>query len=219
MNHTAMKTTATAQPRLTCRIARAWSAWREDDTTRPAPGLAARHAADCPDCAQHFAALSALENALRQEARTAALAAQAQEVPLGLEDRIWGAVRPIVREPARVRRAAAWRRWVPALGAVAGALAVAAVLWNEPNRVASGEDITFTQDDLRQLTASIETLSQKVLNAPTVESVAARQPDALTAELNALRSDGRAALRFLERSFLPSDMQLGTTDAPTEVSG
>ena len=220
MKPTAMKTTASAQPRLTCRLARAWSAWREDDATRPAPGLAARHAAACPDCAQHFAALSALENELRQEAR--ALAAQAEPaLPLGLEDRIFAAVRPIVREQARTRRAPAWTRWLPVALGTAAALAVAAVMWNgTPGHSTSlADDIAFTQQDLQQLTASIESFSQKVLSAPATNTAATSQPDALSAELKALRADGQAALRFLERSFLPSSLTGGGQSDATEING
>ncbi len=220
MNQPAMKTTAPAQPRLTCRLARAWSAWREDDATRPAPGLAARHAAGCPDCARHFAALSALENELRQEARAFAGGAE-PELPLGLEDRIFAAVRPVLREQAQVRRAPAWQRWLPVALGTAAALAVTAALWNgAPGKsTIPSDDIAFTQQDLQQLSASIESFSQKVLSAPAANTAATAQPDALSAELEALRSDGRAALRFLERSFLPSNVSLGGQSDATEING
>lgn len=222
MNHRPMSqtTTTNAQPPLACRVARAWSAWRETDaaTATPAPGAASRHVAGCPDCAQHFAALVALETGLRQEAR--AIAAQEIELPLGMEDRIWSAVRPVVRE----RRVSPLRRWLPTALGAAAAVALTAVVWtrvggDEMTPIASNPTtVEFGSDDLQQLAASIETFSQKVLAAPAVVQVAAQQPSSLDSELRALRSDATGALRFLERSFLPSTVRLSRSDA-TEIRG
>ena len=226
MNHRPMSSSSSnpnAQPPLACRVARAWSAWRETDaaTATPAPGPAAKHVAGCPDCAQHFAALVALETGLGQEAR--ALASQEIELPLGMEDRIWSAVRPVVRE----RRVSPVRRWLPTALGAAAAIALTAVVWT---RVGSDDAVTpiaqgnataveFGANDLQQLAASIETLSQKVLNAPAIAQVAAQQPGSLDSELQALRSDATGALRFLERSFLPSTMRPTSNDESAELSG
>ena len=225
MNHRPMSSShanasANAQPRLACRVARAWSAWRETDaaTAAPAPGAAARHVAGCADCARHFAALVALEKGLRAEARV--LAAQEPALPLGMEDRIWAAVRPVLRE----QRVNPLRRWLPTALGAAAAIALTTAVWthvdsNEVTPIASAAATEFGAEDLQQLAASIETLSQKVLAAPAVVQVAAQQPGSLDSELRALRSDATGALRFLERSFLPSTMRLTSNGESAELSG
>ncbi len=208
-----------AQPRLTCRIARAWSAWREDDHTRPAPGWAAQHTADCPDCVQHFAAIGQLENALRTEARAVAAQTAELEVPLGMEDRIFAAVRPIVATP--VRRRSALSRWAPSLLGAAAAVALTTVVWlrigdgTEP--LVAAHDTEFSPQDLQQLSASIETFSQKLLVASANRQAAPAEPNGLTQELQALRSDSRAVLTFFKRSFLPSDLRSPVAGDAEEV--
>lgn len=202
-------TNPSAQPRLTCRIARAWSAWREDDHTRPAPGWAAHHAAQCPDCAQHFAAIGQLENALRTEARAVAAQTAEVEVPLGMEDRIFAAVRPIVATP--VRRRSALSRWAPALLGTAAAVALTTMVWlrigDGSESMVAANDADFSPQDLQQLSESIETFSEKLLVASAHRQAAPAEANGLTQELQALRSDSRAVLTFFKRSFLPSDMQ------------
>ncbi|WP_221032631.1 hypothetical protein [Actomonas aquatica] len=224
MNHHAPssdRSSSTPAP-LSCRLVRAWSAWREDDAPVPASGWAARHVERCPDCAQHFTALRELETGLRREAREQAAAMAEVEVPLGMEDRIFAAVRPIVREQARVRRAPAWQRRLPAILGAAAAVALATVLWtgigssDTPDQNVAAADVEFSPEDMQQLTASVASFKDRVFSAPT--TVPAEAPkDGLSAELQALRSDTSAALRFLERSFLPSDVSLSGRNAATEA--
>lgn len=198
----------TGRPGLVCRVVRFTQSWHEEDSEPR--GMAGRHAENCADCADYFARAQHLERALVAENRDAAPA----EIPAGLEDRIWAAVRPEVvarREPAKP----AWRAdWRPILGgAIAAALVVAVWLGQDPTvdrdgvsgqTVVTADALEFNEADMQQLVATVESFSTDLLTASTRNDQTPAQPNVLEQELEALGSDARGALRFLGQNFLPS---------------
>jgi hypothetical protein len=153
-----------------------------------------------------------LQDGLRHEAQIAAAAVHESETPVGLEDRIWAAVRPEVVARTPQTRPSLVRSWFRLEFGALAALAVAAVVWFGMGRVSSPmvDDVPaptvaeFNQADLQELAASLASLPQRVLAPSSDTTVAAGSPGALEAELSALGSDTRAVWEFLERSFLPS---------------
>ncbi|MCF3650138.1 hypothetical protein [Synoicihabitans lomoniglobus] len=203
-----------SSPSFVCRSVRWWSARQDADAGGAAPtaGWTSRHVANCPDCLNYFSAVSQLQTGLRQEAQDLATAVDEADIPLGLEDRIWAAVKPeVVPRAPRVRRSLVSQWLKLEVGALA-AIAVAAVVWFGWGRVSPSAPVQvpapvvadFDQADLQELAASLASLPQRVL-APSAEAtVAAGSTGALETELSALGSDTRAVWEFLERSFLPS---------------
>jgi hypothetical protein len=196
------------RPRLICRTIRVLHS-RQNDLSTDA-GIVGRHRVSCAVCAEYFARASALESSLSREARAEIPA----EIPAGLEDRIWAAVRPEVgarSAPARSGWSAGWRP------VAMGALAVLAlgVVWLAQRPTSSlgdesvvlAETVEFDEADMRGLIATIETHSTEWLTATVRAEASVRKPSVLEQELDALGSDARGALRFLERNFVPSTLR------------
>lgn len=211
-----------SSPRLVCRSVRWWSAQHERDTAGPAPGLATRHTAGCPDCANYFAAARTLDATLRHEAQAMASVATQTPVPAGLEDRIWAAVRPeFPAHHQQHRRARFGRGWLRLEVGALAALALAGIVWFSvppDSGTPAGQTLTnatpeFGERDLQALAANLKNLSERFLAPPAAASNTPPRAGSLESEWLALNSDTRAALRFLERSFLPSATSTTEPDA------
>ncbi len=200
-----------APRRLVCRLMRWIDAWQGDDT---APrGRVYRHGENCAACAAYFARSHGLEQRLQEESRATAPG----EIPAGLEDRIWAAVRPEIdarREPVNSK---GWADWRPlGMGAIAAAL-VLAVWWGgrdsgggegtPDGAMAAADRLEFNEADMRELVATVEQFSTEWLAVSARESEHALQASVLDQELQALGSDARGAWRFLEQNFLPRAVQ------------
>ena len=206
------------RPRVFCRLVRFWRAHRGSDAGS-IRGAGARHVAQCPDCQCYYAAERKLDEALQAEAATMTSA----DIPLGLEDRIWAAVKPEVESRPGASDQPNWRGCLLAGSTALAAAAVAMVIWLGPADDSSGftselpgADIAeFDAGDLQALVTDLEAYSQRLLTVevrPTTET-----PGALEQELTALADDTRAAWRFLERSFLPTPRSAGA-DTPDSAS-
>ena len=198
-------------PRLTCRAARAVGLWHGAAVTPDGSGWVARHAATCPACAGFFAGARQLESSLRQEAVDTPV-----DLPAGLEDRIWAAVRGPVKHSRWAD--AHWRGFaMPALAAVA-VVAVGA-LWltrsvghgGDEGAVARAPAAEFNERDLRELASTLGTYS-KALLVPAVqaEEATVAETGALEQEWQALGQDTVSAWKFLAANFIP------TSDASAE---
>jgi len=178
-------------PRLACRIVRPWIAVFGDASAGGLRGLGSGHVAACDDCRRFFSACHALELALKREATQ-----QASPMPAGIEQRITRAAGRSVPTPHP--RAT---RLVPLAlaGAVAcAALAVLVVQHRSPlPDVPPPDQPAFAAD---QVWSSLE---------PSADALMAAEP--LQHEVDAVVSDAKSAVRFLERNFLPS--------APSEAQG
>jgi len=199
---------ANERPKLVCRVMRWAHAGQDDDGT--SEGMAGRHAENCQACADYFARIQSLEQTLVEER----VETNAIDIPAGLEDRIWAAVRPEVeayREPAKPWWRADWR---PGLGGAVAAALVFVVWSNQDSKinenatpggetVATGAPLEFNEADMRALVATVETFSTELLTASARETDVTAKPTVMQQELQALGSDARGALRFLGQNFLP----------------
>lgn len=160
-----------------------------------------RHIDACAECAAFFDATEAMEAELREFAPIAP-----PVVPDGLEDRIWTAVKDDQATMPRPARSQAgiggWRA-----GFVLAGVALIAVFWGWSSNSSDPDtsviaDAEFSEQDMQELVAQIGDLSAQWLGAgPNEELEGDTSP--LAQEMDALESDASAALRFLERSFLP----------------
>ncbi len=178
-----MKTPATRSPSLSCRIVRGWiSVFGGDVSTAEAKGLGSGHLASCEECQRYFNACNALDRALMRDARVE------PGVPEGLEQRIARAVHRSKPEP-RPRR-------VPNMTAifagVAACVALAVVLVRQQSVVPDVKSIEDSFVFESQVWAKLNPSADAVLSG-----------DPLQKEVDAVVSDARSALRFLERNFMP----------------
>lgn len=183
--------------RLICRLA------RMGERTDPGktPSWRDRHIDACAECAAFFDATEAMEAELRNFAPTAPTV-----VPDGLEDRIWAAVKDDQTtgiRPARRQSGVGGGR--PGFVLAGVALVAGFFVWSSTSSGPDSPEITqadFSQQDMQVLVTQIGNLSAEWFGAQSNTQVDL-QASRLAEELNALESDASAALRFLERSFLP----------------
>ncbi|MDB4384664.1 hypothetical protein N9023_05835 [Opitutaceae bacterium] len=189
---------STPRPRLVCRLARRGN--RAEKSAQP--NWRDRHVDSCADCAGYFNAAEAMEAELRESAPSSPAS-----VPAGLEDRIWAAVeadQATAREatPSQARMPG-WRNGFTLAGV---ALVAAIFVWSSnssgPDKMAVAHT-DFSEQDMQVLVAQIGDFSAKWLS-PQSEVTGGLETSPLAAELDALEADASAALRFLERSFLPT---------------
>jgi hypothetical protein len=178
-----MNTPAVHHPRLVCRLVRGWLSVFGDASAAEGKGLGAAHLESCEDCQRFFSACNDLESALRRD-----VTRHAQSLPEGMEQRIIRAVHQSKPEP---RRNAA--RHLPALmaGAVACVALAVIVFRQNPStpRTVAPDKATITAD---QVWTSLKPKANDLLSG-----------DPLQHEVDAMVSDARSAVRFLERNFLP----------------
>jgi anti-sigma factor RsiW len=175
-----MKTSTS--PRLTCRLVRGWVSVCGSASAGAPRGLGAGHVATCPDCQHFFRACDELDLALKRDA-----ARHAPVPPAGLEQRIMRAVNQSAPEPRAPR-------YVPL--ALAGAVACAALAVLVFQQRSSPTNVTVP--DVPALAANQVWTSLK----PSADALLAGDP--LQREVDAVVSDARSAVRFLQRNFLPS---------------
>jgi hypothetical protein len=175
--------------RFTCRAVRQWSALTG--------GAASPHATSCPDCQEFFGAAAAFETALRRDA------AHSQPiVSTGFERRILDAVRAADAEAAS---ASADRGFKPLVPALAGGLAVAALvvvmLWI--NTASARRDVVSVSD-ARVVVRAVQSMSTQLVGSvlPSTGEFVAKNP--LQQEVDSLYADARSALGFLAMNFLPA---------------
>lgn len=196
------------RPKLVCRVMRMAHSWQSDGSDPQ--GAVERHGNNCEACAEYFSRSAALEQTLVK-----AIQGEAPlEIPAGMEDRIWAAVRPEVvarGEPVKGRWFANWKPVVG--GLVAAALVVAVWLGRVPGSnsegisgsvVAVAEPLDFDEADIQELVASLGAFSTELLTASTREAEVATRRGGLEQELDALGSDARGVLHFLGQNFLPN---------------
>ncbi|MES2694501.1 MAG: hypothetical protein V4773_13580 [Verrucomicrobiota bacterium] len=171
--------------RLACNLARTWSALRDD--------VVPRHAATCADCQAYFRTQATLDATLRHTAGSALPAA-----PANLDRDILAAVRRS-RAPEPVHtRSYSWGS-LGALGTLAAAIAVGAIVFNRPAKAPE-----FTASDAQSFVKQVAALSsdftERVL--PNAGALVADNP--LQSEITAVYADARTALDFLAMNFLPT---------------
>ena len=196
-----MKTNPTDHPRFNCRLARAALSILGDASAGEPRGWGAGHVAACADCQRFFHAAGDLEPALRRDAVD-----RWQDAPAGLEQEIIRAVRQAA--PERTSRTPR-RAWLSLAGAMA-CVAVAALVYQRtpPARIfPTSPTATATPVDSSTLAAA-----RQLIGAVPGDLFAQMQPEAqailradpLQGEVEAMKSDARAAVRFLARNFLPN---------------
>ncbi len=187
-----------SRPRLICRLVRRWH-----DPDNPAFAWMSRHASECGDCSKYFARLNDLHTELRESSPTAPA-----DVPAGLEDRIWAAVQADQssrQSTATQSSRRGWSRW--SLVPVGLAAVLALVVWNQPGELSVSESepvaVEFSESDMQQLVTSLGEVTAEWW-IPSRDEESAPAPNPLAEEWTALENDATSALRFLERSFLPT---------------
>ncbi len=188
------------RPRLTCRLVRAWAAIREReagaaDSSFEAglPPAACRHVAACADCRRFFVESRSLEQALRREA-----AMGRPPVPEGLARRVSLAVAG--SEPPRARAFPGLA--IAACGAAAVALAVFVFDRNSP-AVAPDSRAGADSAEVTRLAAEVATLPGALWESAKPSATAVWTEEPLRREADAVYSDARSAVGFLEANFIP----------------
>jgi predicted anti-sigma-YlaC factor YlaD len=196
-----MKTNPSDRPRFNCRLARIALSIFGDASAREPRGWGAGHLASCADCQRYFHAAGDLEFALRRDA-----APRWQEAPAGLEQEIIRAVRQAAPEKSvRTPR----RAWLSLAGAMA-CVAVAVLVYQRTPPPAISPPVApgaATPVDSATLAAArqlIAAVPGDIFAQMQPEAQAILQADPLQGEVEAMKSDARAAVRFLARNFLPN---------------
>lgn len=197
-----MKTLPHAQTRFTCRVARGALAIFGDTTGGAPRGPGAAHVAACADCQRFFAAGDELDRALRRDAT-----GEWHEAPAGLEAAILRSVRQSAPRPAA---RATHGLWYPLAGAAA-AVVLATLVYRPPPPAASPAPVAPTVtagtndpavfEAARQLIAAVPTDLLDEMR-PRAQALLAQDP--LQQEVDAVKSDARAVVRFLALNFLPT---------------
>ena len=165
------------------------------------PNWRDRHMDSCSECAAFFDAAEAITAELRESAPS-----NPGSIPEGLEGRIWAAVEAdqSTEHGATPKRVGVggWRTGF----ALAGIAFIAVFFAWSPNSSdpdsAAIAHSDFSEEDMKVLVAQIGDFSSTWLGtSPSEDDGLKTSP--LAEELDALEADASAALRFLERSFLP----------------
>jgi hypothetical protein len=206
-----MNASTEKRPRLACRVVRGWAAIREGDT-EPAdasieaslPPLALRHVAGCAECRLFFAESRSLERALVRGA-----AGERPAIPEGLNSRIAFAV-----AQSQPRQARAFPRLaIAACGAAAVLLGL--VLFERGFWAGRGDSsVRGDAAEEAQLAAAVKTLPVAFWNSAKPSAVAVWREEPLRKEADALYSDARSAVGFLEANFIP-DREVAEEAAPS----
>lgn len=197
-----MKTLNSHSPGIVCRMVRLWSTFASRHSIDgDGDDRISRHVADCRSCRAYFQAGDSLEARLRRDAR-----ALQQQVPAGLEDRIFESIE--IRNHAPVRSTNGTRLLVFSLAGAAAVIAVSFVLLRDPTTtptmanietpipVESSEFISVTA------VAAIDAVPRGMRNLVGTSSTALSEQNPLQQEMGAVYSDSRSVLRFLARNFL-----------------
>jgi len=179
-----MKKPTIPQVRFTCRLVRGCISVFGDTTAGAPRGPGASHVAACMDCQQFFGACDELELALKRDA-----ARQAQDAPAGLEQRIVRAVKLSTPEP----RSRVVRPFSFALAGVAACAALTVLVLQRQSpapRPAAPTNPVIAAGDVWTLLR------------PSADALLSGDP--LQREADAVVSDARSAVRFLELNFLPT---------------
>jgi hypothetical protein len=198
---------------LVCRFVRVWSAYASDaPASRPTSGVAARHVAQCAECRRYFAAADQLDRELVRDAQ------RAPRVPAGMEERIFQAVKPSLVSARKPARRVGWGVIAVAVSGVA-AVAVFNLFWTpEPIGADAPEQKTMASTSEPAI-APLQSVAETNLWTsllPTASVIGEENP--LQQEIVAVQSDGRAALRFLARNFLPTNSVGGAPEASQRTS-
>jgi hypothetical protein len=165
------------------------------------------HVASCPACQEYFAANAELDQQLTMQARH-----RPEAVPAGLDDRIFQALQPTLRQNRRRR---APRTWL-AVG-LAGVTAVVALVMvqSRPAAPAAGPAVASVEQPLAPENSAtpepvlVDQWSDRLWGALAADASETAPENPLRRELAAVQADTRSALRFLARNFLP-ESSLGT---------
>ncbi len=207
---------STFSVRLVCRASRLWCALSDSTTSA--------HVAQCDACQRHFAAISSLSSALRQEAGVNLAALEGS-----VEPRILRAVRNARAEQAVAAdetRNSSWPLQIPGLAAVATVAAVVVTsLLILPERVTqqpSGKMIAASESapvspEAVLLVEAIQSWSEQWSETvlPSAGALATQNP--LQKEMSSAYADARAALDFLALNFLP-DVDYSANEMPSRKS-
>jgi hypothetical protein len=186
-----MKNSPTDQPRFVCRLVRGSVSIFGDTSTGEPRGPGASHVAACEDCQQFFGACDELAVALKRDA-----AREWRDAPAGLEQSILRAVNTAAREaaPKPRRSSGAWMSF-----AAVGACAVAVTLVYQ-FRSPADTDL----DALATAGQIVAAVPGDLFEQIRPQAEALLQQDPLQTEVDAVVSDARKAVSFLERNFLPA---------------
>jgi hypothetical protein len=182
-------------PRLTCRVLRlgriVFANWNS------------RHVAACPECQAYYRAGSALENALRLEARQMA---ETGNVARDYERRLLQAIRDSRRSAEPARRASWNPGWATGGLASAAALAVAAFFLGRDTAPPARDDLPgpLAAADAELIVETVESLSNQFVDTVIPSAGKAVAVNPLQQEIGLVYSDMRSALDFLALNFLPS---------------
>ncbi len=182
-----MKNSADVSPRFTCRVVRGGLSLF-GDTSRSVPrGAGASHVAACEDCRKFFGSINQFELALKRDAT------HLNHGPtLGLEQRIVRAVNLSTPEPQSL----AARHISFTLAGVAACAGLTLLFLQQqspPPRPATPSNPIIAADNVWTLLK------------PSADALLSGDP--LQLEVDAVVSDARSAVRFLERNFLPSPLE------------
>lgn len=202
---------------LVCHIVRVWSSFISGFPADGGDDFISRHVTTCESCRVYFRAGESFESQLRRDARS-----QMQQVPDGLEDRIFGSIEVPVRQTRRANRGA--RMFAYSLAGAAAVSAAAFILLREPMGPSGiAQNQTIRGEDSPEIIAStsiaaIDAVPRGMRNLVDSSVATLDEQNPLQRETEAVYSDSRSVLRFLARNFLPRVPDALSTDPATPTT-